>query len=384
MILLLTNARIYAPESLGLCDILIAGHRIEEIQQVETSKLRSLGVRSMDCHGAIIVPGYIDIHEHVIGGGGEQGFSSRVPEINLSEITTAGVTTVLGMLGTDGLTRSIEALYAKVCALNDEGITAYLLTGSYRVPSVTITGSVEKDIVFLDKAVGVKLAMSDHRSSNITMQDLITTASDARLGGMISGKAGITVIHMGTGKDRLHRITEALKESDLPIEKILPTHVGRSKQLLTEAISYAKQGGNIDFTADEEDEDTTLLAIREALTQQVPIERMTLSSDSCGSIPRFDTSGNCIGMTYTLPRVLHQEIIKLVNNYHYPLDLVLKFVTVNAAKRIGLEQRKGQIKEGMDADLIVYDCDMAVHHVMAMGRWMVLEKKPIVKGKFEE
>lgn len=383
MILLLTNVQIYAPEPLGLCDLLIAGHQIEEIQEVGKSKLRGLGIKSMDCQGAILVPGYIDLHQHVTGGGGEQGFSSRVPEIHLTEITTAGVTTVLGMLGTDGLTRSIEALYAKVSALNEEGITAYCLTGSYRVPSVTITGSVEKDIVFLDKAVGVKLAMSDHRSSNITKRELITTASDARLGGMISGKAGVTVIHMGSGKDRLQQITQALKESDLPIEKLLPTHVGRSKELLEEAISFAKQGGNIDFTADEDGEDTTLLALSEAFNQQVPIARMTLSSDSCGSIPRFDASGNCIGMTYTLPRILHQEILKLVKTYQYPLEQVLKLVTVNAAKRIGLEKRKGQIKIGMDADLVLYDQDMAVHSVMAMGRWMVLEKKPVVKGKFE-
>lgn len=384
MITLLTNVQIYAPEPLGLCDVLIAGHQIEEIQKVETSRLRSLGVQTMDCQGAILVPGYIDLHEHVTGGGGEQGFTSRVPEINLSEITTAGVTTVLGMLGTDGLTRSVEALYAKVCALNEEGITAYLLTGSYRVPSVTITGSVERDIVFIDKAIGVKLAMSDHRSSNITSRELIKTASDARLGGMVSCKAGITVIHMGSGKERLQEVTKALKESDLPIEKLLPTHVGRSEELLKEAIAFAKQGGNIDFTADEEGEDITLLAIREALAQNVPYKRMTLSSDSCGSIPRFDASGNCIGMSYTLPGVIHQEILKLVRDYQYPLEQVLELVTVNAAKRIGLTHRKGQIKKGMDADLVLYDHNMAIHHVMAMGKWMVLEKQPVVRGKFEK
>ena len=39
--------------------------------------------------------------------GGEGGFSTRTPEATLSSITTAGVTTVVGCLGTDGTARDM-------------------------------------------------------------------------------------------------------------------------------------------------------------------------------------------------------------------------------------------------------------------------------------
>ena len=69
-----------------------------------------------------------------IGGGGEGGFSTRTPEATLSDLTTAGVTTVVGTLGTDGIARDMNALLAKARGLEEEGITTYIYTGSYRLP----------------------------------------------------------------------------------------------------------------------------------------------------------------------------------------------------------------------------------------------------------
>ena len=62
----------------------------------------------------IMIPGFIDVHQHVIGGGGEAGFISRTPEAHLSQIVKAGITSLVGILGTDSVGRDIKALYAKV------------------------------------------------------------------------------------------------------------------------------------------------------------------------------------------------------------------------------------------------------------------------------
>lgn len=70
-------------------------------------------LQTVDAAGKPLVPGFIDLHVHITGGGGEDGFSSRAPESRLTDFTTAGVTTAVGLLGTDGIARSLETLYAR-------------------------------------------------------------------------------------------------------------------------------------------------------------------------------------------------------------------------------------------------------------------------------
>src|SRR5690606_3180786 len=102
------------------------------------------------------VPGLIDNHVHITGGGGEGSFKTRVPEITLSKLIEAGITTVVGLLGTDATTRSVENLVAKAKALKEEGVSVYVHTGSYEFPSVTLTGQIKKDIVFIEEIIGAK------------------------------------------------------------------------------------------------------------------------------------------------------------------------------------------------------------------------------------
>ena len=59
---------------------------------------------------------------------------------------------------------SEENLVSKAKALKEEGLSVYCLTGSYGYPSVTLTGDVKKDILFIDEVIGVKLALADHRA----------------------------------------------------------------------------------------------------------------------------------------------------------------------------------------------------------------------------
>ena len=70
------------------------------------------------------------------------------------------------------------------------------LTGAYGYPSPTLTGEIDRDIVFVKEILGVNLAISDHRAPNVTEDQLIQIASKARVAGMLSGKPGIVVLHM--------------------------------------------------------------------------------------------------------------------------------------------------------------------------------------------
>lgn len=135
-----------------------------------------------------MILGIIDNHVHITGGGGGR-FKKRVPELPLSSLLKGGITTVVGLMGTDGITRSVESLLSRVKTLREEGITTYMHTGSYGYPSVTLTVSVQKDITFIEEIIGMKIALADHRSSFVTQEELARLASQARVAGMVSGKA---------------------------------------------------------------------------------------------------------------------------------------------------------------------------------------------------
>lgn len=385
MIKLLKNAQIYAPAPLGKRDVLIVGEKICRIAEHIDGYDALPDVEVFDLNGSILCPGYIDLHVHITGGGGEQGPSSRVPESQLSFFTTNGITTVVGLLGTDGITRSIENLVAKARALNDEGITAYALTSSYGYPPTTLSGSVEKDIMMVPPLIGVKVAVSDHRSSNPGEEELIALGTAARRAGLLSGTPGLVVMHMGSGKAGLEPLFNALDHSDIPAKNFLPTHMHRTDKLIAQGVELVRRGGYIDFTAgcDDEELHRTTGKLLNCLAQEgVSEDHVSLSSDAFGSQPKFDASGECVGLTYASPKYLHRTIQELVKR-GLPLEKALKLVTSTPAEILGKTGMKGCVAEGADADLLVLDSEMNIRSLFAKGKTAILDGNVIMKGKFE-
>ena len=382
--LLIRNADVYAPEHLGICDVLCEGEKIIRIGRVPDAYASLPECRVIDAEGRTLVPGYIDIHEHITGGGGEGGPTTRVPEAPLSCLIRSGVTTVVGLLGTDGITRSPENLLAKARSFNEEGITCYILTGSYGYPPVTITGSVEKDLVLIDLCIGVKTAASDHRSSNITAEELIRLGTEARRGGMLAGKAGFVTIHMGSGSAGIRPLFDAAEHSDLPMRILLPTHMGRTSQLIEEGIRWIAMGGNIDITAGDDEESNRSCADKIIhVLDNGGESHLTVSSDGFGSMPKFNEKKELIGLTYSTPESLHQLLRILVGEKLVPLEKALKLLTSNPADILTVSERKGHIREAADADLILYDQDMNIDTVIARGRIAMQSKEVLMKGRFE-
>lgn len=385
MIKLLKNAKVYAPEPLGIKDILIVGEKICCIQDDLRVYENLPHVEVFEMDGKYVIPGYIDMHVHITGGGGEKGPASRVPESQLSAFLVNGITTVVGLLGTDGVTRSVENLVAKARALTEEGITAYALTSFYGYPPTTITESVEKDIMMIPPIIGVKTAASDHRSSNITGRELIRLASDARRAGLLSNTPGLVVIHMGNGKKGLEPVFYAIEHSDIPPDKLLPTHMHRNHNLIDQGAELVRKGGYIDFTAgcDEEELLKNADAILYALGQHdVSLRHITLSSDAYGSQPRFDESGRCVGLTYTSPKFLHKTIQVLVKK-GMPLDQAIRLLTETPAYLLGKAGTKGCVAINGDADLLVLDDSLEIDGVFAKGKEALWEKELKMKGIFE-
>ncbi len=383
---LIQHCDVYTPDYAGKNDVLVAGGKIIAIEKSIPANL-PVKTELIDGKDLILVPGLIDAHVHVAGAGGEGGPATRTPELRLSDMLQAGVTTVVGCLGTDGITRSMQSVLMKVKSLRQEGVSAWMYTGAYQVPTPTLLGDVAKDIAMIDEVIGAgEIALSDHRSSHPTNQELIRLASLARLGGMLGGKAGIVNIHMGDAKSPFQPLYDAVNGSELQLKQFLPTHCNRNEYIYKDAMIYGREG-YVDITSSSypyfpEYEIKPSKAIAGLLEAGVPIEHITMTSDACGSLPHFDQKGELVKLEVGYPDSLLNEIRDAVLDENSPLDQMLKTVTANVADILKLKS-KGRLQPGMDADLLILNQNLEPVHLMARGEWMMREKTLIRKGSYE-
>jgi len=391
MITIIKNGEVYAPEYIGKKDIIIAGGKIEAIVENTTVPQNFAPVKVINADGKLVFPGFIDAHVHIIGGGGEGGFKTRTPEINLSDIVVGGITTVVGCLGTDGVCRDLKALLAKSRALEEEGISTYIYSGSYAIPVSTITNSCKSDIMLIDKVIGIgEVAISDHRSSQPTYEEFIKVVADARVGGLLSGKAGVVNVHLGYGDRRLQYLVRMIKETEIPIKQVIPTHINRSTSLFEAGIEFAKLGGIIDITTSsdpdhlEKDEVKASTALKIALERGIPVEQIQFTSDGQGSLPIFNKKREFIGLGIGSTKSLYIEVRDSVLMDGVDLEVALKVITSNVATNLKLFN-KGLVQESKDADLVIVNkSDLTIQTVFAKGIEMVSEGKVLVKGTFEK
>ncbi|MCX7564073.1 beta-aspartyl-peptidase [Xanthomonadaceae bacterium XH05] len=382
----LRNAQVYAPEPMGLRHVLLGGGKVLWIGETWQDLPANLGVQAIDLEGRRLIPGLIDGHVHVTGGGGEAGFRTRVPALPLSHYTSSGITTVVGLLGTDDVARGPRDLLAALHGLREEGLSAYGHCGGYHVPPATLTGSVRGDLVFFEPLIGIgELAISDHRSSQPTLDELLRLASDAHVAGLMTGKAGIVHLHLGDGPRGLDLVRRALKQSELPARVFQPTHVNRRRALFDEALVLARRGVPVDVTAfpveDGEDAWSAADAFLRYHDDGAPAGRLTISSDAGGCLPCFDAHGHVCGMDVGKPGALLETVSELIAR-GVPLERALPPFTANVATALRLA-RKGRIAVGGDADLVCLDEHGGAWHVIAQGRVHRREGRTVLAGTFE-
>ena len=379
--LLIKNANLYAPEHIGENDILIGGGKILRIQK--NIDVPSLNVPIWNAQGKIVSPGFIDQHVHITGAGGKRGFASMTPEIRLSELLACGTTTVVGLLGTDGSTRSIKSLYAKTKALESEGMSAYMFTGYYGLEPTHIMDTAQDDMVFIDHILGCKIAITYIRSSYPTDLELLRLLRQVRVGGMIGNKKGILHIHLGDLKSQMDMLFRLVEEHEFPIQNISPTHVGRTKELFDQAIRFAKMGGMIDITTGASKFMEPYLSVLYALEQGAPIDKITFSSDGNAGLDQLDENGKFIGLRRAPVDQNYLQVKELIGTGKTSITDALRLITSNPADNLGLAN-KGRLTEGVDADLCCLDAHFELTDVFAKGQHMMANGEVIVKGNFED
>ena len=396
MFLIVRNCELYNPEPQGRKDVVVCAGKIIGIFPGNSTQhyeqlLPASDVQVIDVGGDIVTPGFIDNHVHIAGAGGEGGYANRTPEIQISDIISAGVTTVIGVLGTDSVARCNKTLLAKAYQLEAEGISTWILTGSYEIPVRTLTGSCKSDIVLVDKIIGTgEVAISDHRSSQPSFDEFVRCVADTRVGGVISGKAGVVNVHIGDGSRKLEMLIRMVTETEIPIKQVIPTHINRTAIVMGAGLEFAKRGGYVDLTTSsdprflEEDEVKASVGMKKLLNWNIKPEQILFSSDAQGSMPIFNDQRELVGVGVGEVRSLYRETRDAVFDEKVPLEIALMAITVNPADAYKLPN-KGRVLKGYDADLVVLSKDeLHIKHVIAKGRIVVKDGVNMIKGMFEK
>jgi beta-aspartyl-dipeptidase (metallo-type) len=357
MLTLIENGEVFAPEPLGPASVLLTDGKIAKVGEVDRAAVDALGVECsvIDAAGCIVAPGLIDPHQHLLGGSGEGGFSLQTPEFFIGEIVRWGITSVVGVLGVDTTMKTMAGLLAKVKALKEDGLNAYLWTGGYNVPPTSIMTSVRDDILFIDEVIGAgEVAISDARGHDPSPADLARLAHDCYVGGHLARKAGL-----------LDPLCEVLDSFNVKPEWLYPTHVERSTRLFDQAVGLAKRGMPIDVDTVAEDLPKWVRRYRD---QGGPPECLTVSSDA----------------SLTSPRLLYEQLRSCVLEHGMPMSEVLALATRNTARVLKLDQ-KGALEKGKMGDVLIMERDSwEVVHVLSRGIPMVCDGELVKEESFLE
>ncbi|MDN5319152.1 MAG: hypothetical protein PWR00_1115 [Thermovirga sp.] len=378
---LIKEGELYSPSYQGKKDVLVINGKIHLVENdlcVDYIKRVFPELKVINAKGLIVAPGIIDQHNHFAGAGGEGGEEFRTPPAPITSFLEAGITTAIGLLGTDGVGRTLEELLAKARSLEKEGISTYIYTGSYQFPSPTLTGDVMRDLYFFREIIGVKMALADHRSSYPSPFEIRRLLTKVRVGAMLAGKKGLVCVHMGSGDDMLTPLRDAIGGTDIPITHIIPTHVGRTRELLLDTSRWVKEGGYADLTAEED-----LSEHLEFLKKQgASIERLTVSSDGNGSLPEFDEKKQLVGMSIGKPKSIIKSLKRAKKEGVVSVEEAFKLVTSNVADLLGLKH-KGRITPGCDADILVLEEEsFNILALIAKGKVLVENGVMLYKGMF--
>src|SRR5215212_2017215 len=352
MVVVIENGEVFTPAAIGKADLLVVGDTIQKVGAINREALARLELETefVDAGDCFVAPGLIDPHEHLLGGSGENGFSSQTPELHLTEIASAGITTVVGCLGVDTTMKTLPGLLARAKALKEEGLSAYIWSGGYNVPPTTMMSSIRDDVLFIEEVIGAgEIAISDQRSTDPTAHELARLVNDAYVGGMLSKKAGVTHFHVGETEGRLKLLTQLMTDYHTPPQCIYPSHVERTRELLRDAIPLTREGCYVDFDTAGED---LVEHICFYFKNEGDPGHLTLSSDASQSSPS--------NLLDQIRRCREEGCIEF--------ERLIRLVTKNTATVLKLNN-KGAIAPGKSADVLILDADsLELKDVIAGGK----------------
>jgi len=389
MFTLLRGGHVFDPEDRGRQDLLVCHETIVAMAPSIDPASLPAPVTVIDASAHHVVPGFVDGHIHLVGGGGAEGFETRLPELWLSDFARAGITTTVGAPGVDTASKRAETLLAKAYALEREGLSTYVYAGGFVQPWASITTSVVADLYAIPKVLGVKVALGEHRASRYRDDELIELAAQLHWARGLTGKACVFHAHLGLRRAPAEQLAAVIERSELPPERFVATHVNYGPETLAAAPDLARLGARIDVTSvlgpwsAARESIAASTAVRRFLDEGVRLDHISISSDANASVPQLDREGQRLPY-WTKIDTLPGAVRDLVQKEGLTLSDALRLVTQHPARALGLEARKGTLAPGLDADIVLLDDDLQVRGVYARGRCLLADGQPVARSLFEE
>ncbi|MEV7231333.1 amidohydrolase family protein [Polymorphospora sp. NPDC051019] len=391
---ILRGGTVLTPRPAGTGDVVITGRDILEVGPTgpASGPAPLPGATVVDCAGLLVVPGVVDGHLHVLGGGGGSGYHTRIPELPADVIVEAGTTTCVGMPGVDPITRNPEALLARTYALPVTGPRARAMAGGFHWPPPTATGSVLRDLHLLPHLVGVKIALYEHRATAPGPAELARLLRELEWAAGATGKGCLLHVHLGTGAGDPDLLPRALDESGADPRRLQVTHANYTTGTLALATRLGGLGCWVDVNPLINPDRIAgavapVDAVAALLAGGIPADRLTLSSDGNASVPPTLPDGTTEPFAYRVELLPTVRALTAAGVLDLPDALAL--VTANPAAALRLDGDGpagpgglGTLRAGGPADIAVLDPDLRVRHVFRDGEHLVRDGRAVAPDPF--
>ena len=393
MSLIFTNAKLVFPDGIRESSLKIEGGKIESIYTASDSCCISKADEVINCEGRYLAPGFIDLHTHGAGGydfmDGTETAIKGACLTHLRHGTTSIVPTTLTCLNSE-LFGFFKA-YRKVKKEWHEGpnLIGIHLEGPFfnsaqagaqdpeylQLPAaenfMPILEAGGKDIVRVSAAVELDGALE--LGKELKKRGIIAAIghSDATYADVEKAvRAGYTfVTHLYSGMSALHRVGPyrvlGVVESAYIFDELKVEIIADGKHLppeLLRLIVKNKGIGKICLITDSmrgagmpEGEHPKLGSLTNG--------QETVIQDGVAMMPDFKafagsvcTADRCVRTMYKLAGL--------------PLHDAVRMMTLNPAGILGIDDRKGSIEKGKDADLVLFDDNIDISEVFVCGRYV--------------
>lgn len=363
---LLTNGKIVTEDGiLQGYDLLIENDVIRKI--AEKGSLRTIGIEKIDVKGSYIAPGFVDIHSDYI----ENMASPRptsVMDFNISlreaekVLLNDGITTMFHSLSFYGLdlfenkpVRKRENVIKLMDVINKTHNEKHLIRHRFHARvEIDSIDEVENIKNYIKEGNVHLLSFMDHTPGQGQYRDIDTyrkilkgykNVSDSEIDEMVEArrnKATITV-------DVMKEIADLAKERNIAIA----SHDDDS----VEKIDFVKELGasisEFPITAD-----VARAAQKEGMLTIAGAPNVLLGKSHAGNLSAAEAiQEKCIDILCSdyYPAAMLHAIFKLNENYGIDLCEAFKYVTINPAKAVKMENVIGSIKEGKKADILIIE-----------------------------